>query len=125
MKSRSVALALALFTLSAAGAIGAHVRAQQLKTDARWLLERGTAQAQEYADTFDSHVADAQLATLDQHRAVLDRAELWQRTEMLSILLAVICAFSTYVLFLFSRLREQLVEAQAPLDEAGAVATQR
>ncbi len=117
MRSRSVAVAVVLSAFAAGGAAYAHYRAHLLRTDAQWLLERGSAQADEYATTLDSKVAEDQLVTLDQRRVVLDRMQLWQRLELLGILLAVVAAFSSYVLYLFRRLREQLVEASAPLDE--------
>jgi hypothetical protein len=106
--------------LAAGGAVGSHLKAHHLKSDAQWLMERGSAQADEYATSLDSRVAEAQLVTLDERRAVLERAELWHRTEMLAILLAVVSAFSSYVLYLFRRLREQLVEASAHLEESPA-----
>jgi hypothetical protein len=121
MRSRSVALAVLMAVLAAGGAVAAHLRAHQLRTDAGWLFERGTAEAEEYSTTLDPRAAEAQLLTFDEHRQVLERAELWHRTEMLAILLAVVSAFSSYVLYLFRRLREQLVEASAHLEESSAV----
>jgi hypothetical protein len=118
MRSRSVAVAVTLAVVAAGGAVASHVRSRQLKSDAEWLMARGSAQADEYATTLDSRVAEAQLATFDDRRAALERAEIWHRTEMLLILLAVVSAFSSYVLYLFRRLREQLVEASAHLEGA-------
>jgi hypothetical protein len=118
MRSRSVTVAVTIAVAAAGGAIASHLRSRQLKTDAQWLMERGSAQADEYATTLDSHVAEAQLATFDERRSALERSEIWHRTEMLLILLAVVAAFSSYVLYLFRRLREQLVEASAHLEEA-------
>lgn len=110
MRSRSVTLAILFAVLFAGGAVGSFLQAQKYRTDARWLLERGTAQAQEYAATFDGSHADEQLSTLEQRRQVLEQAHLWQRLQLLSILASVIAAFSSYVFFLFRRLRDQLLE---------------
>jgi hypothetical protein len=123
MRSRSVTVAVTVSALAAAGAGYAHFRAHQLRTDAGWLLERSSAQADEYATTLDSKVAEDQLATFDQRRAVLEHAELWQRYELLSILLTVVGGFSSYVLYLFRRLREQLVEAGGHLEEPSGART--
>src|SRR5437773_893386 len=81
VRSLSVVLSFVIAALSAGGAIFAHVRNQQLRSDARWLLERGSAQADEYQSTLDSHVAEEQLVTLDHRQAALDQAEVWQRVE--------------------------------------------
>ena len=108
MRSRSVALALFIALVSGSGAVGCYVRASDLKREAGWLLERGNAQAAEYATTFDGSIVEAQLKTFEVRRAILDRANLWQRAQMLLILATVIAAFSAYVLFLFHRLRADL-----------------
>ena len=112
MRSKSVALAAAITVLAAAGAVGCFLRAADLRRDAGWLLERANAQAQEYASTFESAVAERQLQTFEERRAVLERAHLWQRGQMLLILLAVVGAFSSYVLYLFHRLRHDLEEVE-------------
>lgn len=111
MRSRSVAVAIAVSVLFAGGAVASFVQAHRLRGEARWLLERGEAQAQEYAATFEGSHADEQLGTFDKRREVLERAHLWQRLQMVFILAAVIAAFSSYVLYLFRRLREQLLDA--------------
>jgi hypothetical protein len=118
MRSRSVTVAIIIAAAATGGAVAAHLRSRHLKTDAEWLMARGSAQADEYAASLDSHVAEAQLATFDERRAALEKSEIWHRTEMLLILLAVVASFSSYVLYLFRKLREQLVEASAPLEEA-------
>ena len=108
MRSRSVAITLCVAVLAGAGAVGCYLRTSELKREAGWLLERGNAQAAEYANTFDSAIVEAQLRTFETRRAILDRAHLWQRGQMLLILVTVIAAFSAYVLFLFHRLRADL-----------------
>lgn len=108
MRSRSVAVAITIAVLSSFGAVGCYVRATQLRTEGQWLLERGTAEAQEFANTFSGDAQDKQFATFEARREVLSRSVLWQRAQLLLILLTVIAAFSSYVLFLFSRLREDL-----------------
>lgn len=110
MRSRSVAVAILFTVLFAAGAVGSFIQAQKYRTDARWLLERGEAQGQQYAQSFDGAAQDEQLSTLEKRREVLEKAHLWQRLQLLSILASVIAAFSSYVFFLFRRLREQLLE---------------
>ncbi|MBX5483838.1 MAG: hypothetical protein IRZ16_18610 [Myxococcaceae bacterium] len=117
MRSLSVAAAVALTVLAAAGAIGCYAKMRQLRSEASWLLERGSAQGQQYADTFDDAAAEQQLATLKQRRAVLDRVALWQRGQLLLILLAVISAFCSYFLYLFARLRAALEEANAGVEQ--------
>ncbi len=108
MRSRSVAVAITIAVLSSTGAVGCYVRAAQLRAEGQWLLERGTAEAQEFTQTFSGDAQDKQFATFETRRQVLDRAVLWQRGQLLLILLTVIAAFSSYVLFLFSRLRADL-----------------
>ena len=108
MRSRSVAITLCIALLSAAGAVGCYVRTSELKREAGWLLERGNAQAAEYANTFNAAIVEEQLKTFEARRAILDRAHLWQRGQLLLILVTVIAAFSAYVLFLFHRLRADL-----------------
>jgi hypothetical protein len=108
VRSRSVTITLCVAVLSAGGAVGCYVRSSELKREAGWLLERGNAQAAEYASTFDGAIAEAQLKTFEARRLVLDRAHLWQRGQMLLILVTVIAALSGYLLFLFHRLRADL-----------------
>lgn len=108
--SRSMALALTAAVLFAGGAVGCWWRASELRGEGRWLLERGSAQAEEYARSFDGSYADGQLQTFAQRRAVLERSLTWQRLQLVFVLASVVCAFSSYVFFLFRRLRDQLVE---------------
>ena len=112
MRSRSVVLALCVSLLSTAGAVGAYVKATAWRTEAQWLLERGSAQAEAYADTFDGALADEQFKTFEERHAVLANAHLWQRVQLLLILVAVIAAISSYVLYLFWRLRTDLAELE-------------
>ncbi|MDQ3264791.1 MAG: hypothetical protein M3Y59_14165 [Myxococcota bacterium] len=115
MRSRSVAVAILVSMLCAGGAVASFVQAQKLRTEANWLLARSAAQAQTYAETFDGSAAEEQLGTFEERREVLDRAALWQRAQMLLVLAAVIAAFSSYVLYLFRRLRDQLLDVADPL----------
>ena len=105
MRSRSVPIAIAVAVLSAGGAVACYTQGTQLRNQASWLLERGSAEGDEYANTFDDSAADKQQELLEQRRAVLDQVALWQRGQLLLILLSVVSAFSSYVLFLFARLR--------------------
>jgi hypothetical protein len=111
MRSRSVAVAITLSVLSAAGAGLCYWQASRLRSEAEWQLARGNAQAQEYAATFDGAAAERQLANYDARRELLARAHLWQRFQLLLILVAVVSALGSYVLYLLARLRQQLVEA--------------
>jgi hypothetical protein len=117
MRSRSVTVAVSIALLSGAGAVGSYARASQLRTEAHWLLERGNAEAEEYANTFESAMVDKQFATFSERRVVLDGALLWQRFQMLFLLIGVIAAFSSYVLHLFHRLRTDLEEVTDGLEE--------
>lgn len=121
MRSRSVTLAVSVSVLTAAAAAGCYARAVDLRSESQWLLERGNAQAEEYADTFDSSVAESQLSTFERRRAVLEEALLWQRGQMLLVLIAVVAAFSSYVLYLFHRLRVDLEDASDPDHPPSAV----
>jgi hypothetical protein len=114
MGSRSTKVAVALSVLAAGGAAGCFVRVAQLRIDGKWLMARSDAQAGEYSTTLDSAMAEAQLATLEVRRRVLERAYSWQRAEMLLILLAVVAAFCAYVLYLYHGLREQLSDEPSP-----------
>lgn len=116
MRSRGMALAMGLSVLCAGIAAGSYLRARALRTEAGWMLERGSAEGQQYADTFDGQAADSQLATLDQRHDLLDRAHVWQALQMLSVLASVVAAFSSYVFFLFRRLRDQLVEVTSDVE---------
>jgi hypothetical protein len=110
LRSRSVAAAIAVSLLSAGGAVACFYRSSQLRTDGEWYLARGNAEAEEYASTLDSAVAEKQLATFEQRREILEKAHVWQRLQLLLILCSVVAAFGSYVLYLFFRLRQQLVE---------------
>lgn len=114
MGSRSTKVAVGLSVLAAAGAVGCMVRVAQLRIDAKWLMARSDAQAGEYSTTLDSAMAEAQLATLELRRRVLERAYSWQRAEMLLILVAVVAGFCAYILYLYHGLREQLSEEPRP-----------
>jgi hypothetical protein len=103
-------IALCVALLAGSGAVACHLRNSALRHEAGWLLERGNAQAAEYATTFDGAVAEAQLKTFEARRAILDRAHVWQRAQMLLILVAVIAALSGYLLYLLHRLRADLEE---------------
>ncbi len=111
MRSRSVAVAIGVSVLSAGGAGLCFARAHQLREEGAWKLARGNAQGEEYATTLDSSVAEQQLATFEERRVLLEQAHLWQRFQLIFIMLAVVAAFSSYMLHLYHRLRVDLVEA--------------
>lgn len=114
--SRSVAIAAVVSLAFIAGAVGSFVKAHALRKDGDWLMARGAAEAQEYANSFETRHADAQLLTFDERRAVLESANRWQGLQLFCILGAVLSAFGAYVLYLYWRLRQQLVDATDGLD---------
>ena len=116
MRSRGMVLAAFVSLLCAAGAVGCFFRSHQLRVDADWLMARGKAEAAEYARSFDGRVEEKQLATFEKRRDALEASHAWQVGQMLCVLASVAAAFASYVLFLFRRLREQLVEALPPED---------
>ncbi len=125
MRSRSVAVALLVCLGSGAGAVWAYGKASQLRSDGNWLMLRGNAQAEQYANSFDSEAAETQLQTFEQRRVVLEQAHFYQRVQMMLVLLSVVAAFSTYILWLYYRLRQQLVTAGEGLEDAGALPAHR
>lgn len=111
MGSRSVVAAIMVSLLSLGGAGFCYMRAAGLNSEARWLLERGNAQALEYAERLDNSVADAQLKTFAARRAVMEHAHLWQRGQMLGLMAGALSALVAYMLYLLRRLDSQLDDA--------------
>lgn len=110
MRLVSVATAVCI-SLASAGVAGASwYRAEQLRSEASWLLERSKAQASEYAQSFDDRLATQQLETFAKRRAVLEQAYLWQRGQTLGILLAAAAAAGAWVLSLLRKLTGELEE---------------
>jgi hypothetical protein len=109
--SKSVTIAMCVSVLFAAGAAGSYARARQLRADAEWLMARGNAEAQQYADSFEVSHADNQLKSFDERREVLEKAGRFHALQLLSTLGTVLSAFAAYVLYLYWRLRQQLVDA--------------
>ncbi|XXF75581.1 hypothetical protein P2318_21265 [Myxococcaceae bacterium GXIMD 01537] len=120
MRKGTVAMAVCISLLSAGGAAWCHLREEALLSEAQWLMARGTAQAEEYAQRFDGSVADAQLRTFSQRRAVMEQAHLWQRGQMLGVLGSGLALLAAYGLFLLKRLEDQLVDAAPDLRDAHA-----
>jgi hypothetical protein len=116
MRLFSVTTAVCVSLLSAACAAGCWYRADLLRSDADWLLERSKAQASEYASSFNDSLATQQLETFAKRRAVMERAQLWQRGESLGILFAVLAAACAWVLGLLCRLNGELDEASQGLE---------
>jgi hypothetical protein len=112
--SHRVTLAVLVSFAFAGGALACYFRAAHLRGEAQWLLERGAAAAEAYAHSFDGTLADSQLFTFEQRRAVLERALLWQRGQLVLILASVVAAFCSYLLFLLNRLQAQLLDATDP-----------
>jgi hypothetical protein len=120
MGTRSVVVAVSVAVFCAGAAVYCYSRAEALHSEARWLLERGNAQAIEYAQGLDSTVADAQLKTFSSRRSVMEQAHVWQRGQMLGVMGAALSLLAAYMLFLLRRLDSQLDDAtgddfQAPL----------
>ncbi|ADO72907.1 hypothetical protein [Stigmatella aurantiaca] len=111
MGTRSVVAAVSVALVSAGAAIYCYTRAEALHSEARWLLERGNAQALEYAQRLDSTVADEQLKTFSSRRSVMEKAHLWQRGQMLGVMGAALSILAAYMLFLLRRLDSQLDDA--------------
>ncbi|WP_163865618.1 hypothetical protein [Myxococcus eversor] len=115
MGTRGLTAALCFTLLSAGGAVYCYTRADALQVQGQWLMERGTAQAEEYANRLDGKAADAQLKTFAERRGVLEKAHLWERGMMLGVLAAAMALVGAYVLFLLNRLDDQLLDALGDL----------
>src|SRR5260370_10188749 len=102
MGARSVLVAAGCSLLTGAGAVACFLKTSQLRTEAGWLMARADAQAAEYSSTLDTAIAETQLATLELHRAVLQRAYTWQRLEMVLILAAWWRASFAFFILLFN-----------------------
>lgn len=113
MGTRSVVAAVCISLLSVGGAGYCYTRSSALQSEARWLMERGNAQALEYAERLDNSVADEQLKTFAARRAVMERAHMWQRGQMLGVMAGVLSAVAAYMLYLLRRLDSQLDDAAA------------
>lgn len=116
MRLFSVTTAVCVSVLTAACAVGCWYRAEQLRSEADWLLERGRAQASEFAQSFDDTLATQQLETFAKRREVLERAHLWQRGQALGVMWAVVTAACAWVLSLWRRLNGELEEASQELE---------
>lgn len=113
MGSRSVVAAFCVSFLCVGSAGYCYERKAALDSEARWLMERGNAQALEYAERLDNEVADAQFKTFAARRTVLERAHLWQRGQMLGLMGGALAALAAYMLYLLRRLDSQLDDAAA------------
>ncbi|MCY1076960.1 hypothetical protein [Archangium lansingense] len=120
MRLFSVTTAVCVSLLAAACAVGCWYRAEQLRSESDWLLERSKAQATEFAQSFNDTLATQQLETFAKRRVVLERAHLWQRGQELGILFAVAAAACAWVLSLLRRLDGELEEASQELEAAKA-----
>jgi hypothetical protein len=120
MGKGTVALTAAVSLMAGGGAAWCHVQARALQVEAQWLMERGRAQAEEYSERLDGAVADAQLKTFAQRRAVLERAHQWQRGEVLGVMAAALGLVGAYGLFLLKRLDDQLADALPEVHEREA-----
>ncbi|MCP3101322.1 hypothetical protein LZ198_20830 [Myxococcus sp. K15C18031901] len=115
MFTRSLTVALCITLLSSGAALYCYTRADALQVRGQWLMERGTAQAEDYATRLDGRAADAQLKTFAERRGVLEHAHLWQRGMMLSVLVSALSLVGAYVFFLLKRLDDQLLDAMGEL----------
>ena len=132
MRVSSVTAALCVSVMAAEGAGWCFHQAQTLRSEGKWLLARSNAQATEYARSFDDALATQQLETFAQRRAVLEQAHVWQRGQVLGILLAVVAGVCAWMLSVLRRMSDQLDEAageelereprHSPRETAGAVA---
>ncbi|WP_257458563.1 hypothetical protein [Archangium lipolyticum] len=120
MRLFSVTTAVFVSLLSAACAVGCWYRAELLRSEADWLLERSKAQASEYARSLDDTQAAQQLETFAKRRAVLERAHVWQRGQELGVMVAVLAAACAWMLRMLRRLNGELDEAAGELESAPA-----
>ncbi|OJT19959.1 hypothetical protein BO221_32665 [Archangium sp. Cb G35] len=120
MRLFSVTTAVCVSLLTAACAAGCWYRAEQLRSEADWLMERSKAQASEFAQSFNDTLATQQLETFAKRRAVLERAHLWQRGQALGIMLTVAAGTCAWLLSLMRRLDGELEEASQELEQARA-----
>ncbi|WPB81068.1 hypothetical protein KYC5002_18290 [Archangium violaceum] len=120
MRLFSVTTAVCVSLLTAACAAGCWYRAEQLRSEADWLMERSKAQASEFAQSFNDVLATQQLETFAKRRAVLERAHLWQRGQALGIMLTVAAGTCAWLLSLMRRLDGELEEASQELERAQA-----
>src|SRR5215467_102656 len=100
---RKVKVALIVLGLSAAGATFSFVRMSRLRTEASWLLATADTYAADYGASLEGRFAEAELASFEQRRAVLERAHRWQRVEVACLLAAAAAAFTAYALYLVRR----------------------
>lgn len=120
MHKGGLAVAICVSLLSAGGAAWSFQQEQALQKEGQWLMARGNAQAEEYAQHFDETVAEAQLQTFAQRREVLERAHLWQRGQILGVMGAALGFLAAYALFLLKRLDDQLADAMPELRQESA-----
>ncbi len=95
--------ALLVFGISVAGAAFSSVRMSRLRTEASWLLATADAYAADYGTSLEGSFAEAELASFEQRRAVLEQSHRWQRLEIACILAAAAAAFTAYALYLVLR----------------------
>ncbi len=103
VRLRKLMVALIALGLSVAGAAFSSLRVSRLRTEASWLLATADAYAGDYGASLEGRFAEAELASFDQRRAVLERAHRWQRLEIACLLAAAAAAFTAYGLYLFRR----------------------
>lgn len=103
---RGFTVAVALSLACAGGAAGCYWKVHTLRADSGWVMARATAQADEYVESFDGSLADRELATLDEYRAVLERAHGWERGQELFVIAAVLALFAAYLLRVLGRVEE-------------------
>jgi hypothetical protein len=118
MRLFSVTTAVCVSLLSVACAVGCWYRAEGLRSEANWLMERGRAQAGEYARSFNDTLATQELETFAKRRVMLERAHRWQRGQALGVMLAVMAGAWAWVLRLLRRLSGELEEAAGELEPA-------
>jgi hypothetical protein len=114
MRSRSVVAAIAVSILCAGTGAYCYWRGAQARSEAEWARVRGAAEDQEFTTTLDSAAAERQLASVDRRRELLERAAGWRRYLLLSVVGSLGAALGAYLLFLISRLREQISDASPP-----------
>lgn len=114
MGSHRLAVTIFLAVLSTAGATGSGCYARALSLQADVLLERGAAEAAEFARTLDEQDAKKQLVSFEERRVLLVQAALWTRIEIFCLLGTVVTTLGAYLLFLWGRLARQLSVVEHP-----------
>lgn len=110
MRPRNAGLAVLAATLLALSGAACFAYSRKLHGEARWLLARGNAAAQEYLASFEGARVDAQLAAFEQRRAVLERAWSLERAGLLFAIAAALSLVCAWALKTVARMEKEVLE---------------